>query len=220
MIARFMLGGFWGPRAPQDGPRAIQTSFFRLQEPPRELQEAIKMLLEGFRVEDAIGNQFWNRFGLVFGGPGLSKLRFSCERYCDFCDFAIFNQDPILDPILDPPGDRFGSLLAPKIAETSLGIPLGAPKSRSKDLFFGPGGVQERSKRPAGGQNKAPCFGTVLGTALGGGPPPNRTILGCFRDAILEKNKPKDKSRKPQAKPKVKTQKPSQKLKAQIQSKT
>ena len=56
--------------------------------------------------------------------------------------------------ILDPPGLRFGSCLAPKIVETCLEIPLGAPKSRSKDLFFGPGGLQERSKRPTEGQNK------------------------------------------------------------------
>ena len=170
MIARFYLGGVSAPRVPQDGPRATPTSSFRLPEPPRALQEALQRLFEGFRVEDAIGNQFWNRFGLVFGGPGLSKLRFSCERYCNFCDLAFFTQGSIWDPILDPPGLRFGSLLAPKVAETSLGIPLGAPKSRSKDLFFGPGGVQERSKRPAGGQNKAPCFGTVLGTALAPSP--------------------------------------------------
>jgi len=154
MIARFMLGGFLAPRAPQDGPRATPTTFFRLQEPPRALQEALKRLFEGFRVEDAIGNQFWTRFGPLFGGPGLSKLRFSCERYCKFCDFAFFNQDSIWDPILDPPGLRFGSLLALKVVETSLGVPLGAPKSRSGDLFFGPGGLQERSKRPTEGQNK------------------------------------------------------------------
>ena len=146
-----MLGGFSAPRAPQDGPRAIPTTFFRLQEPPRALQEALKRLFEGFRVEDAIGNQFWTRFGPVFGCPGLSKLRFSYETYCDFCDFAFFNQDSIWDTILDPPGLRLGSLLASKVAETCLGIPLGAPKSSSGDFFFGPGGLQERSRKLAGG---------------------------------------------------------------------
>ena len=78
-----------------------------------------------------------------------------------FGDFAFFNPDPIWDPILESPGLPFGSALAPKIAETSLEIPLGAPKSRSKDLFFGPGGLQERSKRPTGGENKRPEDRTI-----------------------------------------------------------
>ena len=131
------------------------TTCFRSQEAPRALQEALKRLFEGFRVEDEIGNQFWTRFGPVFGGPGPSKLRFSCQMYCIFCDFAFFNPDPIWDPILESPGLPFGSALAPKIAETSLEIPLGAPNSRSKDLFFGPGGLQERSKRPPRGLQAA-----------------------------------------------------------------
>ena len=48
---------------------------------------------------------------------------------------------------LDPPGLHVGSLLSLKMAETSLGNPLGAAKSRSRGLFFGPRAVQERSKR-------------------------------------------------------------------------
>ena len=48
---------------------------------------------------------------------------------------------------MDPPGLRFGSLLDLKIGESSLGIPLGAPGSRTGDLFFGPGALEERSKR-------------------------------------------------------------------------
>ena len=167
MIARFFFKCFSAPRAPQDGPRAIQTSFFRLQEPPRELQEAIKRLLEGFRVEDAIGNRVWTRFGPVFGGPGPSKLRCSCDTYCIFCDFAFFNPDPIWGPILDPPGLPFGRLSAPKIVETSLEISLGAPKGRSKDLFFGPGGLQERSKRPPRGLQAARTARRALQEASG-----------------------------------------------------
>ena len=60
----------------------------------------------------------------------------------------------ILDLNLDPPGLHFGSLLAPKIAENSLPGGLGPSRSRSAIPFLGPGGVQERSKRPSGGQNK------------------------------------------------------------------
>ena len=94
-------------------------------------------------------------------------MRFSCERYCIIGDFAFFNPDPIWDPILDSPGLRFGSLLAPKIAETSLEIPLGALKGRSKDLFFGPGGLQERSKRPPRGRQPAKTTPRALQGASG-----------------------------------------------------
>ena len=141
------------PRAPQEGPRGFQ--------------EALKRLLEGFRVEDEIGNRFGTRSGLVFGGPGASQFRFSCKMYCIFRDFAFFNLDPIGNTILDLPGLPFWSALAPKIVETSLEIPLGAPKSRSKDLFFGPGGLQERSKRPPRGLQPARTAPRALQEASG-----------------------------------------------------
>ena len=54
-----------------------------------------------------------------------------------------------MDSILDPPGLPFGSLLAPKMAETSLGIPLGPARSHSRLLFFGLQAPQERSKSPS-----------------------------------------------------------------------
>ena len=68
--------------------------------------------------------------------------------------FAFFSSSRLRDPIWDPPGLRFGSLLAPKIVENCLEIRLGAPKGRSRALWVGPEGVQERSKRPPGGKNK------------------------------------------------------------------
>ena len=151
----------------QDGSKRLQERLRLLFFGSKSLQERSKRLSEGSRVEDAIGNQFWTRSGPVFGGPGPSKLRFSCQRYCNFCDFAFFNQDSIWDPILDPPGLRFGSFLAPKIAETCLEIPLGAPKSRSKDLFFGPGGLQGRSKRPPRGLQPAKTAPRALQEASG-----------------------------------------------------
>ena len=64
-----------------------------------------------------------------------------------FCDFGLLRSSRLRDPILDPPGLRFGSFLAVKTAETSLGIPLGAAKSCSRRLFFGLRAVQEHSKR-------------------------------------------------------------------------
>ena len=51
-----------------------------------------------------------------------------------------------MDSILDPPGLPLGSLLAPKMAETCVGIPLGAAKSRSRLLFSAPSATQEASK--------------------------------------------------------------------------
>ena len=72
----------------------------------------------------------------------------------DIQGFAIFSLDRFRTLILDPPGLTFGTLLAPKIAENCLEIPLGAPKSRSRALWIGPGGLQERPRRPTGGQNK------------------------------------------------------------------
>ena len=83
---------------------------------------------------------FWSRKGT----PGTSKIKEFCETSFNICDFAIFNPESILDPILDPPGLRFGSLLAPKMAETCLEIRLGPAKSSSRLLFFG-------SKRPTRG---------------------------------------------------------------------
>ena len=74
---------------------------------------------------------------------------------------------------MDPLGALLGSLLAPKMVETSLGIFLGRSwagpytsfldetcldfafgpaKGRSIYFFFGPRGLQERSKRPPRGK--------------------------------------------------------------------
>ena len=155
------MGAKGVPKASQELPRAAINAQERsraLQEGSRDSQETLKMVFEGFRVEDEIGNQFCTRFGPVFRGPGPSKLRFSCETYCIFCDFAFFNPDPIWDPILDPPGLSFGSALAPKIAETCLEIPLGAPKSRWKDLFS----ARDGSKGAPRGPREASSLPTQL----------------------------------------------------------
>ena len=49
----------------------------------------------------------------------------------------------------------------PRQAETGLLGGLGPSKSRFQLVFFGPGGVQERSKRPTGGENKGPRKRTI-----------------------------------------------------------
>ena len=96
---------------------------------------------------------FWSRKGT----PGTSKIKEFCETSFNICDFAIFNPESILDPILDPPGLRFGSFLAPKMAETCLEIRLGPAKSSSRLLFVR---LQEANKRvPKKGPKKGPAKG-------------------------------------------------------------
>ena len=133
-----VFGPHFGPRFwAQLGQEPFPASLFRLLSPPRALQEAFQRLSEGIYVEDAIWNQFWTGFESDFGAPGPLKIRFSCETYCTFCDFACFSRGSILDPILDPPGLSFGSFLAPKMVETCLGVRLGPPKTGSRLLFIG-----------------------------------------------------------------------------------
>ena len=60
----------------------------------------------------------------------------------------------LLSSIWDPLGLLLGNLLALKMAETSIGIPLGAAKSRSRALFSTLA-LQERSYRPPGAVQEA-----------------------------------------------------------------
>ena len=48
-----------------------------------------------------------------------------------------------------------------KIVENCREIRLGAPKGRSRALWIGPEGVQERSKRPPGGKIKGKIRATM-----------------------------------------------------------
>ena len=61
---------FWDPFWAQAGQERFPTSFFRLLRSLRVSQEGLQRLSEGLRVEDAIGNQFWNGFGSDLGDPG------------------------------------------------------------------------------------------------------------------------------------------------------
>ena len=89
MIARFMLGGFSAPRAPQDGPRAILSYFFGFQEPPRALQEALKRLSEDFRVEDTIRTPFSTYFWLQKVSLGPQQPRKNIRKTTVFEDLTI-----------------------------------------------------------------------------------------------------------------------------------
>ena len=84
-----------------------------------------------------------------------------------FCDFAVFSSSRLRDPILDAPGLRFGSLLAPGLAETSLLGGLGPSKGRFAITFFGSGGLQERSERLPRGLQAAKTAPRALQEASG-----------------------------------------------------
>ena len=89
----------------------------------------------------------------------------------------------------------------PRQAETGLLGGLGPSKSRFQLVFLGPGGFQERSKRPTGAENKRPedriiakrlprslqegfktHFGAILGRIL----EPSRDEFGTIRGPVGE----------------------------------
>ena len=88
-------------------------------------------------------------------GLGTSKIMEILRTVCKFGVFASLNSCRLLSSTCKPHGLLSGSLLALKMAETSLGIPRGAAKSRSRDLLFDPGAFQECSKRPPGALQEA-----------------------------------------------------------------
>ena len=85
---------------------------------------------------------------------GTSKIIEILSTVCKNQGFAILSSSRLSSLSWHPFGLLLGSLLALRMAETSLKIPLGPAKSSSRVFFFGPGGVQERPKRLTGGQNK------------------------------------------------------------------
>ena len=142
----------------------------------RGSQEAFRGLQRRCCDWDPVLTPFWGRH----------KSMISRKRYCIFRDFAFFNPDSIWDPILDPPGLRFGSFLGCKIAETSLGILLGALKSRSRALSSGLGGLQEPSKTPPRGLHAAKTAPRALQQAPGSILESFWSFLGSNPGAILE----------------------------------
>ena len=147
MIARFYVGCFSATRWLQDGPRAIQDTFFRPQEPPRALQEVFERLSEGVCVQDTIRTPFWTIFWTRFGSPGTLKTKEFLETFINNQGFTIFSLDRFRTPILDPRGLRFGSLLIPKVAETCLEMRFGLPQSASRLLFFGSTSQEKQSSK-------------------------------------------------------------------------
>ena len=138
------IGGTGGLPGLQEPSKRFQQRFRLLFSAPRVLQEAFRRFSEGFRVEDAIGKDM---FLTNVGRPWDLKIKECCETSSTFCDFGLCHVSRLRGPIWNPSGIHFGNLLASKMAETSLGILLGAAKSRSRLLFSAPRASQEASKR-------------------------------------------------------------------------
>jgi len=82
---------------------------------------------------------------------------------------SYFSSSRLIDSMMDPLGASVGSHLAPKIAENSLGIPMGTAKSHLT-LLFRP---QERPQRHPKALHKpleAPLYPTKLLYELHGSP--------------------------------------------------
>ena len=123
------------------------------------------------------------------GKPRTLKIKEFCETSSKFYDLTLFCSSCLRDPISDPLGLNFGSFLAPKMAETLLGILLGAAKSRSRGLSSSPK-VQERSRRCSGPRQEASMRPRRCKRPLGTDFHPSGTclgaILGQLWDPILE----------------------------------
>ena len=138
---------FWHHFWAQLGQEPFPASLFRLLSPPRALQEALQRLSEGLYVEDAIWNQFWTGLGSDFGAPGPLKVRFSCERYCTFCDFACFSRDSILDPFWTLPGSLLGAFWHLRWLKPVLEFVLDRPRPVQDYFLSAPRGKKEGSKK-------------------------------------------------------------------------
>ena len=124
---------FLAPRASKSAPRGRQEAF------------------RGLPRRRCVSGSFLDPFLAPKSEPGTSKLIKILATVGDLSGFAIFSLDRFRTSFLDPPGLLLGGYLAPRQAKNGLLGGLGPSKSRSPITFLGPGGVQERSKRPTGG---------------------------------------------------------------------
>ena len=111
------------PISLQDGLGGLLRLFW-LQEgsksSPRGFQEPFLTPLKG----DTISGPMLERFGPPKAPPGNSKIKEILCTVFKFCGFVVFGSGRLWRSILDPLGLHFGSLLAPKMAESCLKNPL------------------------------------------------------------------------------------------------
>ena len=117
---------------------AILSAPRRLQEPPRGLQDSFQKPQDDFRCLSSDSGPIF--YYCVFSPPqkglGTSKItKILCAVFTNQ-GFAILSSNRLLSSIWHPVGSLSGSPFAPKMAENSLGFPLGAAKSRSRVPFF------------------------------------------------------------------------------------
>ena len=107
----------------------IQAKFFRLQVPPRALQEAPKRILDAFRVEDAIRTLFGTHFGLRKQrfGPQKSKKSFGELTFFAVSTFsALFGFGTSLGILWE---FLWGSIRPPGHLKPVSSAPLGRPRA-------------------------------------------------------------------------------------------
>ena len=110
---------FSAPKDAKSAPRAIQKAYWRLQRRGLNSDPVLDPVLASKK------------------DPGTSKIIEIQLKKKVFKEIMFLSWSCFGTSFWHPFGSRFGRLLAPKMAETSLEIPLGAPKSRSPVLFFG-----------------------------------------------------------------------------------
>ena len=84
-----------------------------------------------------------------------------------------------MGPFLDPSRAPFWEVIwPPDMLKPVSSAASGRPRAVPQLLFWGPGGVQERSKRPTGGKNKGPQERTIAKRPPRGFPDPLWSHLG------------------------------------------
>ena len=122
---------FWmsSHNSAQERPRGAQDRAGLFFSAPRRSKSVSRGSQEAFSRHLALKMRFeaiLHQISPLTRGLGTAQIKEFCKTSSKFCDFALFSSSRLRESIWDPPGFPFGTLLA----ETSLGIPLGAAQSR------------------------------------------------------------------------------------------
>ena len=129
---------FWAPFWPQAGQEPLSASFFRLLRLPRALQEPLKRYSGAFSVEASIRTPVLDPVLVSKRDLGtLQIIEILLDKTIVFKEIVFLSWSRFWTSFWPHFGLPFRRLLASKMAENCLEIPLGAPKSRSPILFFG-----------------------------------------------------------------------------------
>ena len=111
--------------------------------------------------------------------PGLEKNIRIPAMVVKNQGFAVLSLGPVLGQFLDPSWAPFWEgIWPPGMLKPVSSAASGRPRAVPQLLFWGPGGFQERSKRPTGGKNKGPQERTIAKRPPRGFPDPLWSHLG------------------------------------------